>query len=593
MPTRDTLPRWDLSPLFSGTNDPKIRKHLDGTAKRVAGFASDYRGAIAKTSEDPQRFREMLETYEALIEDLTKIAVFAQMRHDTDTGSHEAAAFRQKIDLEVQKLQQELVFFDVELARLETGVLADLEDAPELAPYRHFLTTTAKWRPHVLGETEEKILIEASLTGREAFAKLFDTSEGRARYRINGKELNLSQALSILHDPSAKARATAAAGLTAGFERDAWLSASIYNTIIQDKRLSDMRRGFADAEASRHLSNKVDRETVDALVAATEASFGLVQRYYRLKKKLLKAGTLRHWDRYAPIGKSKKTYRFGEAKEMVLDAFGRFHPTFEKEARPFFDEHRIDAPAANGKRGGAYCMFVSPADPPFVLLNYTGSANDVLTMAHELGHGIHASLARKQTALNYHTPITMAETASIFAETVVFHDLADTLTSKTDRIALYAHKIESIFASVHRQMAMFGFEREAFRLHAEHGEVSTEQFAKLWLTGQKKMFGSSVKITDDYGAWWSYISHFIHTPFYVYAYAFGELLTLAVMAQVEAKGSAAKDAYIQMLQLGGSQAPDDLLSPLGIDIRAPGFWKGGIRLVENFLEELEMMARTR
>lgn len=582
-------PRWDLSDLFLGLDDSNIAKTLDEQDTVAQAFAKTYRGTISNPKLDPAFLLEAIRSYERILQETSKLSIYTQLRFSVESTSPEIGAFLQKIQARVTAIQQHLIFFDVELASQNEIGLRALANDPVLLPYRHYLEQQLTLKPHRLTELEEKILADKQLTGSAAFLRLFEQELGHKTFTLikNGAStiLNESETLHLLHDADRGTRKAAAEALTSGLTEELPRLTYIFNTLIQDKRTDDRYRGFGTPEAARHLENEIDTPVVDALVASVTESYDMVHDFYTWKKRTLGYDTLEDYDRYAPLKNANAIFPFETSRDLVLKAFHRFSPTFADTARAFFDKRWIDAPMAQGKRGGAYCSYGTPDLHPYVFLNHTGSARDVLTMAHELGHAIHATLAQPRGYLQFSSPLTLAETASVFAEMVVFDDLRSSLEDPQDRLALLSQKIEEIFASVHRQIAMFQFERDVHAAAGTQGELSAETLNALWRKRQAEMFGDSVSLTNGYDVWWSYISHFYATPFYVYAYAFGELLTLSLYAHYRERGDTFVHEYISMLAAGGSQSPQTLLAPFGIRLDDPTFWKKGISLLRAMVEE--------
>jgi oligoendopeptidase F len=430
-----------------------------------------------------------------------------------------------------------------------------------------------------------------------AFVRLFNEELSLKRFRTsnsaNGTTASESELLGKLRVASRSERKKAATFFTRGLHEESRRLTFIFNTLARDKQVEDRYRHFATPEAARHIDNETTQETVDALAGAVAASYGMVQDFYRFKQKLLKVDTLYDYDRYAPLPGAAQRFSFEEAKKIILTAFGSFSPAMATIAKEFFDKKWIDAAPRNGKRSGAFCMFVTPDLHPYVLVNYQEKADDVMTLAHELGHGIHAYLARKQHFLNFYMPLTVAETASVFGEMLVFDHLRRTLKRPEDRFALIVGKIESIFATVHRQISMYRFEQDLHKNIQTEGELTTERISALWRTRQQEMFDKAVTLTKDYDIWWSYISHFIHTPFYVYSYAFGELLTLALFARYQTDGSKMAAAYLDLLEKGGSESPDDLVKAFGINLRDKAFWEGGLKMIQDLIDEAKALHQSR
>lgn len=586
------LPRWNLSDLFSSINDPKIDETLTVQLTRAQSFAKKYRGKIT-----PQRtaaeIAKILKEYESIIQETWKPELYAALVHAADSKNPKHGALLQKTEKRGMEIMNAMLFLELELTKVDGKTLQRWIKDPKLSAYRHYLEKELSWKAHRLSESEEKLMKDLSLTGRSAFTRLYDEELSHHAYRLAGSRQEHTQEhlLDLLHHPKQSERKKAAAGITQGLKEQLRRLTFITNTLLQEKITVDRYRHFSSPEASRHLSNEIDQETVDAMTSVVTERFDIVQDFYRFKRGLLKLPVLHDYDRYAPLNTKEESVSFDEAKKIVLDAFRRFSPRFADHAQEFFDKGWIDAPQAPGKRGGAFCMFATPDLHPYVFVNYSGNTKQVLTLAHELGHGVHACLARKQNLLHFDMPLTLAETASVFAEMVTFDAIKSQITDPKKRLALILQKIEEVFATVFRQTTMYRFEQDLHATARAKGELTSEEIGALWRKHQTNMFGNSVKLTTDYDVWWSYISHFVHTPFYVYAYAFGELLTLSLFAAYKKQGPAMVEKYLAFLEAGGSKSPDELLKPFGIDLHDKNFWRGGIKLIEELVKEAKKLAR--
>jgi oligoendopeptidase F len=491
-------------------------------------------------------------------------------------------------------IRNRLVFFELEWVALEDAAAARLIADPALARRRHHLESMRRYRPHVLSEPEEKLLEETANTGRRAFSRLFDEQMGAMRFRLvhagRSEELGEEEVLAKLHDPDRSLRKAAAAAMTEGLRANARTLAFVFNTLLQDKSTTDRLRRFADPMHDRHLANEIDAASVDALLAACERRFDVVQRFYRLKGRLLGIERLEDHDRYAPLPGEGGVRSFEEARRIVLDAYRDFAPELAAAAGEFFERRWIDAELRPGKRGGAFSASTTPALHSYVLLNYTGNLRDVMTLAHELGHGVHQQLARPRGLFEQDTPLTTAETASVFGEMLVFRRLMREERDPRVRLALLCGKLEDAFATVFRQVVMTRFEQKLHAARRAEGELPVERVNALWLEANRPMFGDAVHLSDDYGYWWLYIPHFVHTPFYCYAYAFGELLVLALLRCFDREGAPFVPRYLELLAAGGSEAPPALLRRLGLDITDPTFWDGGLAVLEEMVGEAERTA---
>jgi len=455
-------------------------------------------------------------------------------------------------------------------------------------PYHHYIGTIRAARAHMLSETEERLMEELANTGGRAFDRLFDETTAATTFILNGEELSQAQVIAKIMDPDRETRRAAAAAFTEGLEKNRRTLTFIFNTLMQDKNVKDRLRGFATPQASRHLDNELSEETVSLVVDTVVRNYPLVARYYNVKREILGLDILTHYDRYAPLFEAEDTITYPEARDIVLNAFGDFSPEMRRRAAEFFDKDWIDAPTAKGKEGGAFCSYTTPDLHPYVLVNYLGRMKDVMTLAHELGHGVHASLSRKQSLLNFSGTLPLAELASTFGEMLVFERVTASASLK-DKIALYAEKIEGAFATIPRQTAMYRFESAIHEHRRLKGELTTEEFGEHWQREVQLMFGDSVVLGDEHRLWWSYIGHFIGSPFYVYAYSFGELLVLSLYQQAKKEGPAFADKYLHMLEAGGSLTPQELMTMVGITLDDPAFWQGGFDVLAGLVGEFEAL----
>lgn len=591
MPKPASLPRWNLSDLFKSVDDPKIDATLATQLKRAQAFNKKYRGTITG-KRSTQEIAKILKEYEAILQEAWKPEIYAALVHAADSKNPKHGALLQKTEQRGMEISSELLFLELELVKVDQKRLQSWIKDPKLERYRHYLEKELLWKPHRLSEPEEKLMKDLSLTGRSAFTRLYDEELSRHTYKRPGdtKDYSQEQLLDLLHHPKQSERKRAAEGYTQGLREQLHRLTFVTNTLLQDKKTTDRYRRFDSPEQSRHLANEIDQATVDAMTSAVTERFDIVQDFYKFKRKLLGLPTLYDYDRYAPLASKEHPVSFAEAKTIILDAFTKFSPRFAKLAQAFFDNGWIDAPQLPGKRGGAFCMFATPDLHPYVFVNFSGNTKQVLTLAHELGHGVHASLARKQNLLHFDMPLTVAETASIFAEMVTFDAMKAKLTDPKERLTLIAGKIEEVFATVFRQTTMYKFEQEIHAMSRQKGELTSDEIGTVWRKHQTNMFGSSVKLTKDYDIWWSYISHFIHTPFYVYAYAFGELLTLSLYAEYKKRGPSMVEDYLAFLEAGGSKSPDELVKPFGINLHDKTFWQGGIKLIEEMVKEAKNLS---
>jgi len=575
---------WDLDPLVDGQGEQGVDAQLDEAQRRADAFAERYAGEVAELS--PDEFVEAVRELAGIYELVGKAGSYASLRFSTNTLDPERGALLQRVQERGTEIETKLLFFGLEWATLDDEKAEELLAAEGLDFARHHLRTERRYRPYLLSEPEEKILTEKSVTARAAWSRLF--SEQVSAIEVEDQPLDV--ALSKLLSPDREVRCHAAEAVTEALEPGLRTRGYIFNTLIHDKAVEDRLRGYPTWLTSRNLSNEVSDESVQALVAAVKARYDIPRRWYRLKAQMLGLPKLADYDRSAAVTEDEETFRWEEARDLVLDSFASFSPEMESLARRFFEERWIDAPIRPGKRGGAFAAPTVPAVHPYVLLNYTHRRRDVLTLAHELGHGLHFALASDQGILQQGTPLTVAETASVFGETIVFNRLVDQAQTPESRLALLAAAIEDAIATVFRQTAMNQFEDAVHTLRRTEGELSVDRLNAEWTRSQEELFGDAVEITEGYRTWWSYIPHFISTPGYVYAYAYGQLLALSVYRRYRDEGASFVPSYLEMLSAGGSRSPEDLGKLVGIDLTDPGFWSAGLDLVEEQLQAAEQAA---
>jgi oligoendopeptidase F len=584
---------WNLSDLYAAVDDAAIDQDLDEAYDRAGEFAQTYRGRIAEL--DAEEMRTLLQEYENIHELSRKVSSYAYLNWSVNTEEPANGALLQKATERASRLNQKLVFVELEWADTPDETAQAIMDDSRLAPspdrtYRHWLEIARRYRPYLLSEAEEKILAEKAITGRYAWMRYFDEVHGAARYEFDGEMLPQQTVLTKLYDPDPEVRRRAAASVTVGLKDIRRTTTYVFNNILADKASDDQLRSYPSWITARNMDNEVDDETVEALISATISCYEIVSRYYRLKRRLLGLDKLFDYDRYAPLLAADRSYTWDESREIVLNAFAGFHPRMVDTAQMFFDNHWIDAAVRPGKRSGAYSHGVVPSVHPYVFINYEATPRDVMTLAHELGHGVHQTLARVQGMLQAGTPLTTAETASVFGEMLVFQDLMSRETDPEVRLAMLVGKLENSFATVFRQISMNRFEDAIHTARRTEGELTTERYNELWLETQRAMFLGSVTLTEDYGLWWSYIPHFIHTPGYVYAYAFGELLVLALYARYQEVQDDFPEAYLNMLSAGGSDWPHTLVEPLGVDLTDPNFWGKGFQMLDDMVSEAEELS---
>ncbi len=586
--------RWDLSSLFSGPEDPRIDQTWADAKRKATEFTAKYRGQINKPDLSAAVLAAALNEIEALVQETSKPVNFAHLMFTTDTGNPAAGSFMQKQMQKGTELNVELMFFELELQALPQTTIDRIISDPALANFTHYIQVARTYSRFRLSEAEEIILEETSNTGSRAWVRLFEeiTANNVFNYRAPGSSqaqgMSQSELLALLRDPNREVRLGAADAFTAGLKDMERVLVFTYNNLLQDKSIEDRLRGFEYPQHSRHLNNELSQSTVDLVVKQCVENYGLVERFYKVKKEILGLAELTHVDRYAPLFETKEQVSYTEAESIVLEAFGNFSSTIAARAKEFFDEGWIDAEPRKGKQGGAFCSYNTPDTHPVVFMNYLNKMDDVMTLAHELGHGAHASLSRAQTYFNYHGTLPLAELASTFGEMLVFEKITSKAEAR-DRLALYAEKIEGVFATVFRQAAMYRFESACHKERREEGELTPDRFGEIWQAEQQAMFGTSVKLGDQHKSWWSYVGHFIHAPFYVYAYSFGELLVLSLYQMAKNEGPSFETKYVELLRLGGSQSPAELMRTVGVDLESEAFWRGGFHAMEQLIVEFERL----
>jgi oligoendopeptidase F len=582
---------WDLDDLVDGRGDEGALALLDDVAERAERFAEAHAGKVAEL--DHAGLRAAMEDLAELHDRAGRAASWASLRFAVDTADPERGALLQKVQERLTAIQTRLLFFELEWAALSDERAEELLAGDGLDFCRHYLRSERRYRPHLLSEPEEKMDAEKQLTGRTAWTRLFE--EQTAAVRVELPDLDepapLEVALSRLQGPDREVRRTAAEAVTGALGVNLRTRAYIFNTLLADKAVEDRLRGYGHWLQSRNLANEVSDESVEALLSAVRARYDVPRRWYELKARLLGLDRLADYDRMAAVTGEEARYAWPEARELVLDCYAGFSDDLGRLTRRFFDERWIDAPVREGKRGGAFCSYTVPSVHPYVMLNYTAQRRDVLTLAHELGHGAHAALAQPQGIFHQSGPLTMAETASVFGETIVFGRLLAEAESPASRLGLLAEAVDGAVATVFRQTAMNRFEDLAHTARREEGELAVDRIGALWAESQEELLGDSVEVTDGYRSWWSYVPHFIATPGYVYAYAYGQLLALSVYRRYEQEGEDFVPRYLEMLAAGGSRPPEEIAAIAGIDLADPGFWDAGLDLVAERLAAAEAAAR--
>ncbi len=579
---------WDLEPLVDGRGPDGVATLME-RADAAAGRIEGARGSIAALSA--AELAVVMGDLAELEDAIGRAGSYVSLRFSVDTSDPERGAAMQKFQEDATAISTRILFLELEWAEVDEDRAAELTTSSELAFCRYYLQSARRFRPHLLTEPEEKILTEKSVSGAAAWSRLFDELTSAIVVDLPDGPTSLEQALSRLGSPSRDDRRLAAEAVTVGLEPGLRTRAFVFNTLMADKSTDDRLRHFDSWVASRNLSNQASDASVQALVDSVVARYDIPQRWYALKAQMLGVDKIADYDRNASIADVEEEFAWSQATDVVLDAYGSFSGELAGVVRTFIDENWIDAPVRPGKRPGAFCSYTVPSAHPYLLLNWTSRRRDVLTLAHELGHGLHAYLAREQGVFHQSTPLTLAETASVFGETVTFGRLLSDTTDPAARLALLAESLEGQIATVFRQVAMNRFEDAVHTHRRTVGEVSVEDFGDHWETTQRAMLGDAVELTPGYRTWWSYIPHFIGSPGYVYAYAYGQLLALAVYARYEAEGAAFVPAYLDLLRAGGSMAPEDLGRIVGVDLADPGFWDGGLAIIDGQLSAAEAAAR--
>ena len=579
---------WDLTSLYKDTGDDNITKDIEYIKSKITMFSTKYRKKLNVIS--PGEFLNAVIALEEINQKTSRIGSFAYLNFTTQSNNAQAGAFLQRFEEISSQFQKELLFFELEWACLEDEAANPLLENLALGNYRHYLEKLRKHRPHQLIETEEKILAEISPVGAGNWNKLFEKVLSTIKFGEAGR--TEEEVLSDLYDSDRMIRIKSAKEFTEGLESQKHILTHIFNTILADKMIMDRLRRFPDWVSSMNLDNEIDEKIVTALIEAVKNRYDIPQRYYRLKKELLGYDELFDYDRYCPLPFSpEKRITWDQGKEMVLKAYKDFSPEMMDIALKFFDGRWIHAPIMPGKRGGAFSDPVTPDVHPYVMINYSGINRDVQTLAHELGHGVHQYLAgRKQGYINSRTPLIMAETASVFGEMLVFRSQLELAEGRNEKLSLLCNKLEEIFATVFRQIAMNRFEDDIHRERRKLGELSTDRFGELWIVTQKEMFEDSVTLTGDYSIWWSYVTHFLEAPGYVYAYAFGELLVLSLYKMFMEEGKSFVPRYLNLLASCGNGSPAQLLADFGVRLDDPGFLNEGLDIIDKMLKEAEGLA---
>ncbi|MDR6658927.1 oligoendopeptidase F [Tardiphaga robiniae] len=587
------LPEWNLADLYTAIDAPEIAGDLDKIDAECAAFEADYKGKLAEETAKPGGgvwLAGAVRRYEAIDDLAGRLGSYAGLVHAGDSVDPAISKFYGDVSERITAASVHLLFFGLELNRVDDAVIEQAMQTPELGHYRPWIEDSRKDKPYQLEDRVEQLFHEKSQTGYGAFNRLFDQTIAGLRFKLGGKELAIEPTLTMLQDRAPAKRKAAGQALAKTFKANERTFALITNTLAKDKEISDRWRGFQDIADSRHLNNRVEREVVDALVSSVRAAYPrLSHRYYQVKARWFGKKKLAHWDRNAPLPFAPTgTIPWSDAQDMVLTAYGAFSPDMANIAKRFFTDRWIDAPVRPGKAPGAFSHPTTPSAHPYVLMNYQGKPRDVMTLAHELGHGVHQVLAARNGALMAPTPLTLAETASVFGEMLTFKRLLSQTRSAKQRQALLAGKVEDMINTVVRQIAFYSFER-AVHTERRHGELTAQRLGELWLSVQTESLGPAIEIKPGYENFWMYIPHFIHSPFYVYAYAFGDCLVNSLYAVYENAQEGFAERYLAMLAAGGTKHYSELLKPFGLDAKDPAFWDGGLSVISGMIDELEAM----
>jgi oligoendopeptidase F len=586
------MPVWNLADLYPGPKSPVVAMDLEKASAEAKRIEQRYQGKLVGLASDGTALAEAIAAYEALSDTLGKLGSYAGLLYAADTANPEYAKFYGDIQEKITAITTGLIFFELELNQIDDAALANALKVPVLARYKPWVDDLRKEKPYQLEEKLERLFHEKSVTSRGSWNRLFNETMTALKFEVQGEPepLALEPALNLLMHPDGSKRRAAAEALAQVFKANVRLFTLITNTLAKDKEISDRWRGFKDVADSRHLANRVEREVVEALVEAVRAAYPATShRYYAMKAKWLGKDKLAYWDRNAPLpDRPERVVPWAEAEAMVLKAYGAFAPQMAGIAKRFFDGAWIDAPVREGKSPGAFSHPTVPSVHPYILLNYQGKSRDVMTLAHELGHGVHQVLAAPLGPLLAPTPLTLAETASVFGEMLTFKALLTSTGAAKERKALLAQKVEDMINTVMRQIAFYTFERH---VHEERkaGELTSERLGEIWLKVQSESLGPAIDLSDGYEVYWSYVPHFIHSPFYVYAYAFGDCLVNSLYGLYQDAHPGFVEKYLAMLEAGGSKHHSELLEPFGLDASKPAFWGKGLEVIEGMIDELDSM----
>jgi len=590
------LPTWKLQDLYPSATSTAFTGDMEKAGKQAIAFEGKWKGKLADaaTKKGAEGIGQALKEYEALDDIIGRLGSFAGLTYFSDTSNPVNGKLYGDAQAKITEFSSHLLFFALELNRIDDAVIdACMANDPDAGHYRPWLVDLRKDKPYQLEDKLEQLFLEKSMTSAAAFNRLFDETMAELRFDVDGEKLPLEVTLNMLQEKDPEIRHKGAMALAQTFKENLRIFTLITNTLAKDKDISDRWRGFEDIADSRHLANRVERDVVDALAAAVKEAYPrLSHRYYKMKAKWLGMDQMNFWDRNAPLPEtSNAVIPWNEAKDTVLSAYGNFAPEMAAIAKRFFDEQWIDAPVRPGKAPGAFAHPTVPSAHPYVLVNYLGKPRDVMTLAHELGHGVHQVLAGAQGALMCQTPLTLAETASVFGEMLTFRALLDKTKDKRERKAMLAQKVEDMINTVVRQIAFYEFERKVHTAR-KAGELTSEDIGELWLSVQSESLGPAIKISEGYETYWAYIPHFIHSPFYVYAYAFGDCLVNSLYAVYQKADKGFQEKYFELLKAGGTKHHSELLKPFGLDATDPSFWSKGLSMIEGLIDELEALDKS-
>jgi len=590
------LPTWKLQDLYPSATSTAFTGDMEKAGRQAIAFEEKWKGKLADaaTRKGAEGIGQALKEYEALDDIIGRLGSFAGLTYFSDTSNPVNGKLYGDAQTKITEFSSHLLFFALELNRIDDAVIdACMANDPDAGHYRPWLVDLRKDKPYQLEDKLEQLFLEKSMTSAAAFNRLFDETMAELRFEVDGEKLPLEVTLNMLQEKDPEVRHKAAMALAQTFKENLRIFTLITNTLAKDKDISDRWRGFEDIADSRHLANRVERDVVDALAAAVKQAYPrLSHRYYKMKAKWLGMDQMNFWDRNAPLPETSNTViPWSEAKDTVLSAYGSFAPEMAAIAKRFFDEQWIDAPVRPGKAPGAFAHPTVPSAHPYVLVNYLGKPRDVMTLAHELGHGVHQVLAGAQGALMCQTPLTLAETASVFGEMLTFRALLDKTKDKRERKAMLAQKVEDMINTVVRQIAFYEFERKVHTAR-KAGELTSDDIGELWLSVQSESLGPAIKISEGYETYWAYIPHFIHSPFYVYAYAFGDCLVNSLYAVYQKADKGFQEKYFELLKAGGTKHHSELLKPFGLDATDPSFWSKGLSMIEGLIDELEALDKS-